>query len=690
MTPDKLLEQGQAAHRAGNIRDAERYYRAALDKAPDNADIQRSLGILLFQRGDMIAAEQHFSRAATLTPNEAFAQQNHAMVLNALGRFPQAVEAATRAIRANGEFALAWFNRGQALMQSGGAANAIKDFHQAVSLGLKDAVLYFNLGHAQLLTGARDEALQSWTRAVALKPDYIEAIANRGVLLKDMGRDAEALTQFERAAALNPNIPLPHFNIGAMLLAQRRDAEALAAFEKAYALAPEMEWLEGVRFYSALQNCDWRDYDARAASLLSHVEQGKRVAQPFQLLLLPASGAQQRKAAEIYIANACPPRPSIRQPGARKPGRLRIAYLSKDFNANPVSYLLIETLKRHNRDAFEIFALSYGADDGSTARQRLIAAAEHFEDLKALNDYDLAARIAALDIDILVHLDGHTQDARPGILALRPAPIQVNYLGYPGTTGADHVDYLIADAVIAPPEHQSHFSEKLVWLPGNYLPPTVRPSGKSLTRTQAGLPDTGIVFCAFNSPYKISPDSFAAWMRILARVPNSILWLRDGADAFKNNLRNHARAAGIDPARLIFAPRADAESHFARLALADLYLDPFLYGAHTTASDALWAGAPVITLKGETFARRVAASLLTVAGLEELITKTPTDYENLVVALASDKARLTVLKQKLTTDRTNSALFDTAAFTTHLESAYRRMAERRQSGLAPESFAVDT
>ena len=686
MTAEKAFEQAQAAHRAGNIAEAERLYRAALKKAPDNAVIQCSLAILFFQQGDAVKAEPYLTRAAALAPNDPFIQQNYAMVLNALVRPAEAIAAADRAIRAQPNFALAWFNRGQAQNQLGNAQGAIADFEKAAGLGLNNPVLYYDLGHAQIVTGRRNEALASWNRAVALKPDFIQAIVNRGVLLKEMGHQYEALAQFERAIALNPDIALSHFNAGLIFLAQRRDGEALKAFDKAMALAPDMNWLEGVRFYSALQVCDWRDYEARCRSLLSHVDAGKRVAQPFQILLLPASLAQQRKAAEIYMAEACPPRPAIRQNGPRQAGRLRIAYLSKDFNANPVAYLLAEILERHDRAAFEIFILSHGSEDGSTVRQRIADAAEHFENVGALDDKAVATRIAALNIDILVQLDGHTEDARPGIAAFRPAPLQVSYLGYPGTTGAPHIDYLIADKIVAPPEHQPFYSEKLVWLPGCYLPATPRPASKPLTRTEAGLPDHATTFCAFNSSYKISPGSFAAWMRILARVPDSILWLRDGTELLKKNLRAHARDTGIDPARLIFAPRAEAGIHFSRLALADLYLDTFLYGAHTTAGDALWSGAPVVTLRGETFARRVAASLLEKAGLPELIAPSPTEYENLAVALATDKARLASLKQKLAELR--PSLFDAALFTRHLEEAYSRMSARHQAGERPEGFAL--
>ena len=556
----------------------------------------------------------------------------------------------------------------------------------------------FALAHSQLMQQKWQDALSTYDRLLSLKPDFLEAIANRGILLQNMRRPAEALAAFDRVAALNPNSADSHnlrgtaladlFRIDDAIACFRRAltlqprftrawfnlahaygkaemfTEALAAYDTGLRLAPSPD-MEAARFFAGLYLCDWRDYPAQCRKHLSAIEDGRITVQPFQMLFLPSTPEQQLACAE----RAAPPAHPAVTHRARKPGRLRIAYLSAVFGNHPVSYLLSETLERHDRSEFEIFAISYGADDGSAARKRVAAAVEHFIDVNGLDDAAIADRIAELGIDIAIDLDGHTKDARPGILSLRPATAQAQYLGYPGTMGAPHIDYLIADAIIAPPTHQQFYSEKLLILPGCYLPGTSRPSGKTLSRADAGLPASGFVFCAFTAPYKISPDSFSAWMRILARMPQSILWLRDGPPTLKENLGRHARAAGIDPARLIFAPHTDAATHFARLALADLYLDTFIYGAHTTASDALWAGVPVIALLGETFARRVGASLLTDAGLIDLIARDIQAYENLAVTLAEQPETLARAKETLAQHR--AGLFDAAP--NRLESAFRQI-----------------
>ncbi len=641
----ELFEQAQMAHRAGNTVEAERLYRAALEVEPGNGLAHRLLAILCLQREAAEDAETHFLRAR--------------------------------------------------------------------ELGLADPLMLFSLGHAQLLLGKPRDALNSYDKAIALKPDFLEAQANRGILLQDMNRPQEALAAFERVLALNPNRANSHNLVGTALSDLGRLDQAIDAFRTALALDPKMAraWFnlatalsrldhhyeavsayesglalgpnpqgENARFFTGLYLCDWRDHDAQSQKYLSDIDSLR----PFQLLFLPASPAQQLDCAR----KASPPARAALPQAPRRSGRVRLGYLSKDFKSHPVAYLLAETLEQHDRNAFEIFALSHGLDDQSSIRKRVTEACEHFVDLAGLDDDAIAARLHSLGIDIVIDLDGHTHGARPGILRRRPAPVQVNYLGYPGTMGAPYIDYLIADAVITPPEHQPFYSEKLVQLPVCYLPASIRPAGGALTRAAAGLSDNNFVFCAFTAPYKITPDVFAIWMRLLNRTTNSILWLRGGEQAQQENLRREACRHGIDPARLVFAPHADAKTHFARLALADLYLDTLIYGAHTTASDALWSGVPVVTMLGDTFARRVAASLLTQAGLTELIANTCDEYEAIAANLAQDAPRLAKLKAHLMESR--KTMFDSRSFARHLEAAYRTMWQRYLTGKKPESFATES
>ena len=371
--------------------------------------------------------------------------------------------------------------------------------------------------------------------------------------------------------------------------------------------------------------------------------------------------------------------------------RIRVAYLSSDFNAHATSYLLAGVLERHDRSRFEIYAISFGKSDGSEMRARLEKACEHFVDVSDMSDREVAALLRTERIDIAIDLKGYTRDARTGIFAFRPAPIQVNYLGYPGTMGADYIDYLIADEVVVPEKDQSSYSEKIVYLPDTYQ---CNDSKRAIaeappSRAEAGLPETGFVFCSFNNNYKITPELFDIWMRLLKATGGGVLWLLESNQAAARNLSREAEARGVDPKRIVFAPFVSPSAHLARIPLADLFLDSLPCCAHTTASDALWAGVPVLTCIGNTFAGRVAASLLDAIGLPELVTRSHDAYETQALNLARDPALLQETKAKLARNRMTHPLFDTVHFTRHLEGAYARMQARRAEGLPPAGFAVE-
>jgi predicted O-linked N-acetylglucosamine transferase (SPINDLY family) len=710
-----LLQQAIAAHNAGDRAAAERLYREVIMTAPDHAHAHRMLAILLLQRDALEEAEPLFARAAMLAPDEPYMHQNHAMALNMLGRFEAALDAAARAIQLKADYALAYYNRASALAALSRHDEAIADYRRATALGITDAAVYFELGFSLAAAGRRDDALAEYERAIAARPDFIEAIANRGVLLKDMGRLAEALAAFDRAVMLGPQIAESHnqrgtvlhelhrpdealaafraalslkpdyakalFNIGNVLFAADRWDDALKAYNEATRLSPDLAYLEEARLRTALHLCDWTDFAARTQSLLSHVEQGA-AAQPFSILCLPSTAAQQKICATHFAREKCPPQRSLFRK-VRKPGRLRIAYVSTIFRQHAVSQLISEMLEQHDRDSFEIFGISHGINDNSPARARMAGACEHFLDVAGWDDIRIARQISDLAIDIAIDLDGYTEGGRPAILAHRPAPLQMNFLGYPGTMGASHIDYIIGDATVTPPEHEAHFSEKIIRLPHAYQPNSTRPLNAPPARAECGLPDNAFVFGCFNNHYKITPPSFDVWMRILSRVPDSVLWLLATGETAQNNLRREAAARAVDPARLIFARRAPWEQHLARQQNMDLFLDTFFYGAHTTASDALWNGVPLVTMLGDTFASRVAASLVTAAGVPELIAATPSAYETLAGTLAQERARLAALKQRLAAARATGPLFDAALFARHLEQGFKAVWARHEQGLPP-------
>jgi protein O-GlcNAc transferase len=393
------------------------------------------------------------------------------------------------------------------------------------------------------------------------------------------------------------------------------------------------------------------------------------------------------------VAKDIPKRaPLARERSVAERGRIRVAYLSADFRGHATAYLMAGLFKQHDRSRFEIIGVSFGADDGSDMRAQLAGSFDQFLDVSAQGDREVAELLRQRGVDIAVDLKGHTEAGRPGILAYRPAPVQVTYLGYPGPLGLDFIDYVVGDKVILPLDQQPFYAEKFVHLPGTYQ---VNDSQRVIatrapTRAELGLPSDAFVFCCFNHTWKITPAMFDIWMRLLRSVDGSVLWLFQSNDPACANLRKEAQARGIDPARLVFAPFRDQAEHLARIACADLFLDTLPCNAHTTASDALWAGVPVLTALGETFAGRVAASLLHGVGLPELITESLPEYEALARKLATDPALLQSLRRKLAHNRSRCALFDTARFTRHLESAYTTMWEIARRGEGPRSFAVDS
>ena len=437
--------------------------------------------------------------------------------------------------------------------------------------------------------------------------------------------------------------------------------------------------------------CDWINFDIECAHLTSSVRNKKANTEPFAFLGISSSPDDQLQCAKLWVAEKYPPfqKPIWRGEHYRH-DRIRVAYVSADFHQHATSYLMAGMFECHDKSRFEITAISIGPEDSSEMRRRLRRSFEHFIDAKALSDAEIASRISEAEIDILIDLKGFTQDARTNVFAQRPAPIQVNYLGYPGTMGASYIDYIIADQTVIPDECRKFYSEKVAVLPNTYQVNDRKRviSDKAFTRSDVGLPSQGFVFCCFNSKYKITPRIFDRWMRILKQVEGSVLWLLEDNTSAASNLKKEAVARGVSSERLVFAKRMPLPEHLARHKLADLFLDTLPYNAHTTASDALWAGLPVLTCIGETFAGRVAASLLNAIHLPELITTTPEAYEQTAVDLATHPEKLAAIRHKLAENRLTTPLFDTKRFTKHIEVAYTMMYERHQAGLAPDHIIV--
>jgi predicted O-linked N-acetylglucosamine transferase (SPINDLY family) len=567
---------------------------------------------------------------------------------------------------------------------------AIQIFDEAFALDPHNAEGLIGKGVALKALRRLPEAIETYRRAIEVAPRAANAHLNLGNALALLNRHEEALACYERVLALDPNSAEALNYEGNSLNALNRQTEAVARFEKAVALDPGVTEALSSLVYTKQRRWDWAGLPEQRQFLLERVRARQYVANPFALLGICDDPELHQIAARAYTREILPLAPSVQSPQAVQRDRLRIGYFSADFRNHAVMQLIAGALECHDRDAFEIHAFSYGPEAEDVMRARIRATMDHFHECARMSDGAIMALARRAGIDIAVDLNGYTQDARLAPFAQRLAPLQVSYLGYPGTVGADFLDYILADATVLPMDQQRFYHEKIIHLPDSYQANDDRRviAPDTPSRAEAGLPADGFVYCCFNNAYKLTPEIFASWMRILAAVPGSVLWLLANDSDSIARLRGAAEAQGVDPARLVFGPSLPSAQHLARHRLADLFLDTLPYNAHTTASDALWAGLPVLTQLGQAFAGRVAASLLNAVGLPEMITRDAAAYEALAIAIGRDPASAAALKAKLAAAIPTAPLFNTPRFTRHLEGAYRMMWQRHAAGLAPEGFAV--
>ena len=575
--------------------------------------------------------------------------------------------------------------------QRGNHADAVRQFDVAVKLNAKNAAVHNSRGVALGKLKRVSEALASFDRAIALQPNNAEAHSNRANALRELDRLEEALTSSNRAIAVKPDYAEALNNRANVLLRLRRYQEAAGDLERVLRINPHFPYAKGMLLHTKMRLCDWRAFDSEIAAVKADLAAGKAVSTPFALLSESGAARDQLLCAQAWVWDKSPPASTPIYKGEKyRHDRLRVAYISADFGEHPTSYLLAGLIEEHDRSRFKIIGVSLGTGAASPMRLGITAAFDNFTDTGRKDDREIAGLLRHLEVDIAVDLMGFTHESRPGIFALRPAPLHVNYLGFPATMGADYMDYLIADRFVIPAEHEAHFSEKIAYLPDCFQAnDSKRRMGEQpRTRTDAGLPEEGLVFCAFSNSYKITPAMFDVWMRLLRRVDGSILWLLGGSTAVEANLRREAAGRGIAPDRLIFATRLGYADYLRRYQLADLFLDTSPFNAGATASDALWAGLPLITCAGEAFAGRMAGSLLHAIDLPQLVTASLEDYERMALELAQDRAAIEALKVKLAQGRATCALFDSARFARHVESAYQTMWQRHAAGQPAASFSV--
>jgi predicted O-linked N-acetylglucosamine transferase (SPINDLY family) len=566
---------------------------------------------------------------------------------------------------------------------------ALENFDAALRVDSHLAIAHLGRGRALTELARPAEAIEAYHEAIELDPNNAAPYVRLGQLLTRLGNIEAADDAFTNALSRDFRDVAAHEGHARSLVALGRYPEAVEAYDRLLQIDPSSDYILGERFHAQAHCCDWRDFDLTRDLIAARVRQGERADFPGSFNTHCDSPADQLACARIFCADFFPPGSASRRAAPNFGGRIRVAYLSADFRAHATAFLAAGLFETHDRSKLEIFALSYGPDDGSAMRRRMEHAFEHFIDVRHFSDAQVAALIEELGIHIAVDVKGHTSGGRLGILASRPAPIQISFLAYPGTLGVDFVDYIIADRHVIPADSQMHYSEKVISLPGSYqVNDSTRIVNPPPSRSSAALPDSAFVFCCFNDAYKITPAVFDLWMGILKELPDSVLWLLAGAPVTVMNLQREAERRGIAESRLIFAPRQGPEEHLARIALADLFLDTFPCTAHTTASDALWVGVPVLTRTGATFMSRVATSLLHAVDCSELAVDGFDAYKRKAIELARNPVGLGRLKRHLRRARTLSPLFDTVSYTRALEKAYFAIKERYCSGAPPDALQI--
>jgi predicted O-linked N-acetylglucosamine transferase (SPINDLY family) len=733
---DVLLLLGEIESACERHVDAIDAWRRVLERRPGDAATHRRLANSLTALGRTTQAIDVLRESLRLEPHNARALNNLGLALIEAGTPAAAIEYLEGALQSQPDYPIAYVNLGLAQLGLRDPSKALSAFDAAARLKPELARAHAGRGHALRRLDRPDAAVDAYERAIRLNPGDTESLRVAGLLSLSLNRNSRALQLLSASLDLAPdNVPALEGRAMA-LLGLRRFEAAVPALAQLMSVEPTIRYAPGHHFHAQLQSCDWTRHDTTAAALTQRVQLGEPVEIPWSFMAYNDSPADHLRCAQVFAADRFPPaesgdgaaqytasaptapvfsadrfRPreaastaggsdytaSVSAPTApvyttsssRK--RIRLAYLSADFRDHAVAKLFARLAETHDRTRFEVTGVSFGPDDGSPMRARLQNSFDRFIDMQAMSDRAAAAQVRDLKIDIAVELTGFTSGCRLGILAARPAPIQVNYLGYPGTLGAPYVDYLIADPTVIPPHEHGHYAEKIITMPDCYLVnDDTRPiDSQTPTRAMAGLPEQGFVFCCFNNSFKITPGVFDLWMHILRRVPGSVLWLAAGSDLVVRNLRHEAERRQADPERLVFAPHLPRiEQHLARFGIADLFLDTLPYNAHATTCDALWAGLPVLTRLGSAFPGRVAASALQAVGLPELITGSAAGYVDLAVALGNDRRRVRDLRMRLNDLRPRAALFDTRRFRLHLEYAYAAIWDRHQRGESPAALAV--
>ena len=648
-----------ALYSSGKYQEAIKQIKILNEVYPNVPLLFNLVGVCYKALGELEGSVKMFEMAVSLKSDYTEAHKNLGIVFKDLGQFDAAIESFKTAIFYESDY---------------------EDAHYNLANTLKDSFKF-------------DDAVKSYKKAIEINPSLEVAYNNLGnILVTDFNKLEEASLCFEKAIEINPNFAEAYSNLGNLMRELNRLDEALSYYESAIKLQPNLDNALGSILRTKLDFCHWDNFTNYIDDLKEKIVNNEKVVNPFVLLALIDDSALQLKVSELTI-NIYHPKNDLLSIIKNHPHhhKIKIGYFSADFREHPVSYLTAELYEVHNRDQFEIHAFSFGPDTKDEMNLRIKAGVDHFHNVRSMSHQEITLLARSLEIDIAVDLTGHTAESRTDVFAMSAAPIQLSYIGYLGSMGAEYYDYLIADPVMIPKESQKYYVEKIVYLPSfqvndsKDLPPDI-----VLTRKDVGLPDNGFVFCCFNNTYKMTPTTFDSWARILQAVEGSVLIIFANNDLSKANLTKEIKRRGVDSDRLIFGDSLSRPEYLARFRVADLFLDTQPYNAGTTASDALKMGLPMLTLKGEAYQARMGASIVNALKLPELITTSSEEYESLAIELATNPEKMKAIKDKLASNLSTAPLFDTKLFTKNLESAYTEMYERYHKGLEPDHIYVES
>ncbi|QWD75845.1 tetratricopeptide repeat protein [Polynucleobacter sp. MWH-UH24A] len=690
---EALLNKGAIFKELKKCEEALAFAEQALSINPNLVPAWAIKGVTLHELKRYDEAIAHYDKALSLKPDYHEAWANKGVTLHELKRYDEAIAHYDKALSLKPDYHEAWVNKGATLNELKRYDEAIAHYDKALSLKPDYHEAWANKGVTLHELKRYDEAIAHYDKALSLKSTYAESWAIKGVTLHELKRYDEAIAHYDKALSLKPDYHEAWANKGATLNELKRYDEAIAHYEKAQKLNPDVDWILGDLLHIKMKVCDWSSLDSYMENIAKKIKVNQKVIHPFNLLGLIDDAFLHKKCSEIYAQHKYPANPILGPiPKLTKRDKIRIAYFSPDFRNHPVSFLTSELFEIHDRKRFEVYAFSLQkASTGDEMNLRLRKVFDRFIDTENMLERDIAKLARELEIDIAIDLAGSTQYSKTKIFSHRAAPIQVNWLGYPGTIGTDFIDYIVADKTIIPDSHQHFYSEKVVHLPDTYIvdDSTRVASSRIFTREECKLPRNAFVFCCFNNDYKFNYQVLDSWSRILKQVRNSVLWVSENNEYFRTNLVTEFESRGLESSRIIFAKREELMAdHLARYKLADLFLDTSPYNAHTTAVDSLKSGVPVLTLLGESFASRVASSLLNTIGLPELIKDTQETYEAMAIDLAKSPQKLASIKEKLVRNRLSSSLFDTKLFAKNLETAYIKMYERYQADLQPDYIVI--